>query len=518
MYWLLSILILIAFAVGCGYAVYGLTRLCKITDRDSRESCGGFTALAIGCLGLFFVFIASFNACMYRHSSYEEEFNEVLPLYLILAGVVMIVVMIVFVTIAYIKDKSHKDDHKTGKVLSQKEIHDIEWEKWRLNRQTAEVETKPERPVIKIEVKAVEDEEKELIRMKYDLANILIDGISHPAALLDLAYPRDYASRLLSISRYPFQWPREIETGVRGDTLVVDYRLPAPDDVPDFLDIAYKRDQPTLIVPNEKREKEVWSNLCYQIILRSIYELFYSPNLSDEIKAISFNGRIRSTDPATGNESVKCIMSVLVKRKTFMNLDFTRIEPSLCFKRLKGVAAHDLASLTPIPPILPLNKEDKRFVSPADVLDAMDSGYNLASMDWKDFENLIRELFEKEFSSGGGEVRITRASRDGGVDAVVFDPDPIRGGKIIIQAKRYTNVVGVSAVRDLYGTVHNEGAIKGILVTTSDYGSDSYNFAKDKPLTLLNGANLLHLMSKHGYQARIDIPEAKRTLRDVDYE
>jgi len=34
----------------------------------------------------------------------------------------------------------------------------------------------------------------------------------------------------------------------------------------------------------------------------------------------------------------------------------------------------------------------------------------------------------------------------------------------------------------------NEGATKEILVTTSDYGPDAYAFAKDKPITLLNGA------------------------------
>ena len=102
------------------------------------------------------------------------------------------------------------------------------------------------------------------------------------------------------------------------------------------------------------------------------------------------------------------------------------------------------------------------------------------------------------------------ASRDGGVDAVAFDPDPIRGGKIVIQAKRYTNVVGVSAVRDLYGTVMNEGATKGILVTTSNYGNDAYEFAKGKPLTLMNGANLLFLLEKHGHKAKIDLKEAKK--------
>jgi restriction system protein len=81
----------------------------------------------------------------------------------------------------------------------------------------------------------------------------------------------------------------------------------------------------------------------------------------------------------------------------------------------------------------------------------------MAAMDWEDFEHLVRELFEKEFAISGGEVKVTQASRDGGVDAIAFDPDPIRGGKIVIQAKRYTNTVGVAAVRDLYGTVVNEG-------------------------------------------------------------
>ena len=87
-----------------------------------------------------------------------------------------------------------------------------------------------------------------------------------------------------------------------------------------------------------------------------------------------------------------------------------------------------------------------------------------------------------------------------------------------MQAKRYTNVVDVSAVRDLFGTVHNEGAIKGILVTTSNFGSDSYDFVKGKPLALLNGSNLLHLLDKHGYHAKIDLAEAKSLLDRTDQQ
>ncbi|MCJ7571569.1 MAG: restriction endonuclease, partial [Candidatus Thermoplasmatota archaeon] len=78
--------------------------------------------------------------------------------------------------------------------------------------------------------------------------------------------------------------------------------------------------------------------------------------------------------------------------------------------------------------------------------------------------------------------------------------------------------VGVSAVRDLYGTVLNEGASKGILVTTSDYGPDAYEFAKGKPLTLLSGSNLLHLLEKHGHRAIIDLKAAKQILADKEKE
>ncbi|MBV9038797.1 MAG: restriction endonuclease, partial [Acidobacteriaceae bacterium] len=69
-----------------------------------------------------------------------------------------------------------------------------------------------------------------------------------------------------------------------------------------------------------------------------------------------------------------------------------------------------------------------------------------------------------------------------------------------------------SAVRDLHGTIQHEGAMKGILVTTSNFGPDSIRWAMGKPITLINGANLLHLLQKHGYQAHVDIHEAKKHL------
>ena len=50
-----------------------------------------------------------------------------------------------------------------------------------------------------------------------------------------------------------------------------------------------------------------------------------------------------------------------------------------------------------------LDKNDRRFVDSYSVADSLSEATNLAAMDWQDFENLIRELFEKEFSQHGGE-------------------------------------------------------------------------------------------------------------------
>jgi restriction system protein len=259
--------------------------------------------------------------------------------------------------------------------------------------------------------------------------------------------------------------------------------------------------------------EKIYDAVLYKITLRSLHELI-TADVANSLDSIVFNGWVRAIEAATGQETNGCILSIQVNKEEFSTINLAKAEPKACFKKLKGVGSSKLAALVPIRPILQLDTQDERFVPSYAVEDTIDSTMNLAAMDWEDFEHLIREVFEKEFSNDNSEVKITRASRDGGVDAVVFDQDPLRGGKIVIQAKRYTNTVGVSAVRDLYGTVVNEGANKGILVTTADYGPDAYEFARDKPLTLLSGSNLLHLLAKHGHQARIDLKEAKQILQN----
>lgn len=340
-----------------------------------------------------------------------------------------------------------------------------------------------------------------------DLKESYLKGI--PSAI------QEYCDIVLSNSKYPDCFPQEfdLDFNENNKTLIVEYLLPNPDELPTLKEVKYvqTKDELREIHLSDSAKNKIYDSVLFQIVLRTIHELFEADTIN-KINSIVFNGWVKSIDKATGKEVKACILSVQILKQEFEEIHLAQVDPKLCFKNLKGIGSSKLYSLTPIAPILQIDRQDSRFVSSYNVADSLDESDNLAAMDWEDFEHLIRELFEKEFNQNGGEVKITRASRDGGVDAVAFDPEPIRGGKIVIQAKRYTNVVGVSAVRDLYGTVLNEGATKGILVSTADYGPDAYNFAKDKPLTLLNGNNLLHLLQKHGYHATIDIKQAKEIL------
>lgn len=329
-----------------------------------------------------------------------------------------------------------------------------------------------------------------------------------------------YCDLVLTNSQYPDYFPQEweLEYNPENQILIVDYKLPDIVAMPRLKEVKYvqSRDDFKETELNDKAIASMYDDLLYQIALRTMHELFEA-DTANALSAIVFNGCVDHVDKATGQAITNaCVLSIQTQKDEFLAINLNQIEGKACFKKLKGVGSSKLHSMTPVAPLLVMNKEDKRFISAYGVADDLDESMNLAAMDWQDFENLIRELFEKEFSVNGGEVKITRASRDGGVDAVAFDPDPIRGGKIVIQAKRYTNTVGVAAVRDLYGTVVNEGAIKGILVSTADYGPDAYDFAKDKPLTLLSGGNLLHLLDKHGHKARIDLKEAKILLAEQE--
>lgn len=322
-----------------------------------------------------------------------------------------------------------------------------------------------------------------------------------PAAVVD------YFNLTLQRSGYPDDFPgvSRLAYVPESKQLVIEVGLPTFDIVPEAASFKYMKSKDEIVEsPRPAKERRaLYGSIIAQTTLRTLREVF-SADRAGAVDSIVLNGHVDAIDKATGQSVRPCVVTVRTSRDVFLAIDLQRVEPSACLRALHASVSKSPEELAPVRPVLEFNMVDPRFIDEVDVLSILDQRPNLMELTPGEFESLITNLFEKM----GLETRLTRSSRDGGVDCVAYDPRPIFGGKVVIQAKRYKHTVGVSAVRDLFGTLQNEGASKGILVTTSGFGKASFEFAEGKPIELLSGSHLLHLLAEHAQlEARIVMPE-----------
>jgi restriction system protein len=316
-----------------------------------------------------------------------------------------------------------------------------------------------------------------------------------------------YCSIVLEASAYPDGFPQAFKLAYVPESrqAVVEYELPTVDVVPTVKAYRYVKQSDSIAETARpySQVKALYASSVAQVAIRTVHELLISDKVG-HIDTVVFNGHVDTTDPGSGRHIHPCLVTVRATRETFDQLDLTHVEPLACLKHLSAGVSKSPAELVPVRPVVEFSMVDPRFVAESDALSGLDQRPNLMELKPTEFEALIHNLFVKM----GLDARQTRPSRDGGVDCVAWDPRPIFGGKVVIQAKRYKNTVGVSAVRDLFGTLQNEGASKGILVTTSGYGQASFDFARNKPIELIDGSNLLYLLTEHtGIEAKIVPPD-----------
>jgi restriction system protein len=345
-------------------------------------------------------------------------------------------------------------------------------------------------------------------------SNNEIDGLESAYAALEAEYDEGdpdavtaYVSMMLERSDYPEGFPQDFRLAYVPDPkeMVIEYELPTAEVVPAVAEYKYVKTRNAIDAKARKpvEIKELYQDIVASVALRTLHETFQADR-GGHVKLIVFNGFVQTVDPATGKDIKPHLISVRVTREQFAQLDLRRVDKRVCLRNLGAQASPRPAEMQAVKPIVDFDMVDKRFVDQSDVLADLESRPNLMDLNPYEFENLVGNLFQKM----GLDTKLTRSSRDGGVDAVAYDKRPILGGKVVIQAKRYRHTVGVSAVRDLYGTMQHEGANKGILVTTSSYGPDAYEFIKDKPVELIDGGGLLYLLEQHaGTKARIVFPE-----------
>ncbi|BAQ75282.1 restriction endonuclease [Pseudomonas sp. Os17] len=99
----------------------------------------------------------------------------------------------------------------------------------------------------------------------------------------------------------------------------------------------------------------------------------------------------------------------------------------------------------------------------------------LLSLHHREFEVLLYRIFQNL----GYEAELGPGVGDGGVDVRLLQRGPLGDTLVYVQAKRYSpsRPIGLEAVAALRGVVANDGADRGIFVTTSRYLPGAQRFA-----------------------------------------
>lgn len=122
------------------------------------------------------------------------------------------------------------------------------------------------------------------------------------------------------------------------------------------------------------------------------------------------------------------------------------------------------------------------------LLDKQKSLATVRSLTWKEFEELVAEGYRRK---GYSVVENYDTGPDGGVDLVLKKGS----SKYIVQCKQWKqSKIDVRTVREMYGVMNAENADKVVIVTSGVFTRDAGEFAKDKPIELVDGLRLLELI------------------------
>ena len=112
----------------------------------------------------------------------------------------------------------------------------------------------------------------------------------------------------------------------------------------------------------------------------------------------------------------------------------------------------------------------------------------VSKLNWAEFEGLVAEAFRQK---GYRVVERGGAGPDGGVDLELY----LGKDKYLVQCKHWrTYQVGVAVVRELYGVMAAEGAVRGFVVASGDFTADAEAFAEGRSIKLVDARTLKKLV------------------------
>jgi stress response protein SCP2 len=275
---------------------------------------------------------------------------------------------------------------------------------------------------------------------------------------------------------YPPTLGHVVQLGVdaAGSTVVVDLGLPDRTIVPAASAVRYR---PTLDVFEDVAMPERERGRLVELLFASAL-LAHATGLTAALGEVGLspdttlvvNGWEWQRDPTTGHSAKVCRGTLATSPSSFARIDLSGVEPRACVRSSGRI---DEAG-----EVNPLAARGRRRTGRREI--------DLATIDPYEFEGLVAQLAE----AMGHVARRTQRTRDHGVDVVVESNGLLDRGTIVISVKRCARTVGPDHVRALHSVVQQEGAMKGILITTSGFGPESRRIAADKPLELVDGQQL----------------------------
>jgi len=124
------------------------------------------------------------------------------------------------------------------------------------------------------------------------------------------------------------------------------------------------------------------------------------------------------------------------------------------------------------------------------LVDRQTSLESLRALSWKEFEWMVAEAYRRqgyavEESLGGGP--------DGGIDLTLRKGER----KLLVQCKRWKKAsIGAPVIREMYGILVDKKADGIIVVASGKFTREAIQFAKGKPIELVDGPTLLELISQ----------------------
>ncbi len=135
------------------------------------------------------------------------------------------------------------------------------------------------------------------------------------------------------------------------------------------------------------------------------------------------------------------------------------------------------------------------------------------------FEKLVVDLLVAMGYGGSRKDAGQRVGRsgDGGIDGIIKE-DKLGLDYVYIQAKRWEGTVGRPQVQAFAGSLDEQKARKGVMITTSNFSQDAHRFVDriEKKIVLIDGEQLTQLMIEHNVGVAIEETYTVKKI-DLDY-